>query len=310
MPTFCTLPDDLLDRASSPLSASPRPYLRWAGSKQRILGQLAPFLPSTFGTYFEPFLGAGSLFFLLSPKRAVLSDACEELVENYRAVRDGASQVCRHLKSMRLCEDVYYEIRDARSRGRFKGAAEFIYLNKGCWNGLYRVNSSGQFNVPYGRPKTDFLIDIENVRACANALARRSVKLLHCDFEISLKSAKRGDFVYLDPPYVTRHNRNGFRDYNESLFSWDDQVRLAQVAESLVRRGVYVLISNASHDDVLDLYPSFEASVLTRNSTLAGDRKYRTQVEELVLRPTLARRSDFREYLIRLSKRGASAAQR
>ena len=225
-------------------------------------------------------MGSASLFFLLRPERAFLGDSCTELVETFRAVRDNPQAVLRYLRPLKPDREVFYTIRSTRSTARFKRAAEFIYLNKTCWNGLYRVNARGEFNVPYGRPKTDNLVDASNLIACAEALAGEGVALAAGDFETALAQVARGDLVFLDPPYVTRHNNNGFIDYNERLFSWADQVRLAHHAHDLVDRGAHVLVTNAFHSDVLDLYRDFNMMPLSRASTLASNVSKRGRVTE------------------------------
>lgn len=278
-----TSADLLAERAAQPLSASPRPFLRWAGSKRVLLPQLLDALPSTYGTYREPFLGGGSLFFLLEPRHAVLSDSCQDLVATYEAVRDNPSAILRYLAPLRPDRDLYYQIRSNRSSARFKRAAEFIYLNKTCWNGLYRVNAQGEFNVPYGAPRTDDIIDPSNLRACATALSCPEVNLSSEDFEDALLEAEAGDLVFLDPPYVTGHNNNGFVDYNELIFSWHDQERVAKVAISLAAMGVHVLVTNAFHQDVLDLYDGFKIVPLHRRSTIASAASKRGRVTEALL---------------------------
>ena len=276
--------EELLLRATHSLSAVPRPFLRWAGSKQRLLRSIAPILPARYGTYYEPFLGSASLFFLLQPKRAVLGDSCRDLMETYRAVRDGAAHVLRFLSPLNpLSKAQYYDVRQNRSSGRFKRAAEFIFLNRAGWNGLYRVNSRGEFNVPYGAPSSKLLIDDTNLRACSRLLRARTIRLARQDFAETLDGAERGDLVFLDPPYVTGHNNNGFVDYNESLFSWDDQLRLAQVARRLSARGVRVVVTNAHHEPVLALYPQFNIRPIDRLSTLAGDTSRRRGVREALI---------------------------
>jgi DNA adenine methylase len=247
------------------------------------LGHIVDYLPRSFGTYFEPFLGAGSLYFLLQPSSAVLSDKCLPLVQTYEAIRDNAGAVIRYMDEMRPTKSAYYKVRAEQPRSRFRRAANFIYLNYTCWNGLYRVNSSGKFNVPFGRPKSKNLADPLNLRSCASALGKTDVMLRAGDFEESLKTVKGGDLVYLDPPYVTQHNTNGFRDYNESLFHWADQIRLARVAAALVKRGAHVLVSNARHADIEGLYPDFERVVINRKSTLASNASFRGRAEELLL---------------------------
>ena len=276
--------DFLINRASRPLSALPRPFLRWAGSKQRLLRQIVPRLPVRFGTYLEPFLGAGSLFFLLEPPHAILSDTNLELISTYRAIRDDPNTVLQYLEDFDpLDRDQYYRIRDSESRGRFRSAAKFIYLNRACWNGLYRVNSQGKFNVPYGSPRSSHIIDSSVILACSEALNRPGVELFHGDFESAISNSSTQDLIFLDPPYVTGHNNNGFIDYNEKLFSWSDQERLASIALDLHASGVNVLITNAYHPDVLDLYPSFNFDILSRHSTLAGNTIHRKATQEVLM---------------------------
>ena len=270
-------------RALSPNSAEPRPFLRWAGSKRALLKQMVASLPSQFGTYYEPFLGSGALFFLLCPSQGFLSDKCSELITVYTTIRDSVDAIVRHLKPLKPDRDLFYAIRNHPSRGKLKHVADFLYLNKTCWNGLYRVNSAGRFNVPYGMPKSESIVDFDNLRACAQVLQAPGVTLGACDFAEALTHVKEGDLVYLDPPYVTRHNNNGFTDYNETLFSWEDQKRLAKRARALAERGAYVLVTNADHREVLDLYRGFTSRILTRSSTLASVAKYRVQVREALL---------------------------
>lgn len=248
-----------------------------------MLTHLLAALPEQINEYYEPFLGGGSLFFLLQPNSAVLSDSCADLVATYMAVRDAPRSVLRYLAAMRPDRNTFYTIRRNRSRGRLKSAAEFIYLNKTCWNGLYRVNSRGEFNVPYGRPKTDYLISEDNLHACADALRKPGVALKACDFEDAVTGATEGDFVFLDPPYVTGHRNNGFVDYNHVLFSWEDQRRLAALAKRLRKSGATVLVTNADHHSIVTLYDEFEKIRFDRKSTIAANSAMRTRTTELVL---------------------------
>lgn len=257
--------------------------MRWAGSKQALLSEITRFVPESFGRYYEPFLGSGALFFHLKPKRATLSDVSAELIGVWESVRDQPETLIDYLRPLKPDKAAYYRIRGQRSTDQTTRAGEFLYLNKTCWNGLYRVNSKGEFNVPYGAPRSDFIVDPENLRECSTVLSSREVSIRNCDFEVAVSRARAGDFVYLDPPYVTKHNFNGFRDYNEKLFSWDDQVRLAALAKRLANKGVHVVISNAKHTDVLELYPDFERHTIYRSSTLSSDKAFRGTVSEVVL---------------------------
>lgn len=278
--------DELQKRVQHPNSTTPRSFLRWAGSKRFILRHVLDLLPSRFLTYREPFLGSGALFFLLRPQKAVLSDSCGELIETFSAIRDNVGAVIKHLSTLKREKEIYYHVRQNRSNDRFKRAAEFIYLNKSCWNGLYRVNSAGVFNVPFGNHKSDFVVDDDNLRACAVALRSIDVSIQPHDFEQNIKESSPGDLVYLDPPYVTGHNNNGFIEYNEVIFSWDDQQRLANIARSLASKGVHVIVSNANHQEIIALYTGFSVKHFNRSSTLASDVTKRRMISEVLLYST------------------------
>lgn len=265
-----------------PSKPKARPFLRWAGSKHRLLKYILPLVPIQFDRYYEPFLGSGALFFALSPKKATLSDVSAEVIGAWQSIRDDCDYICRYLDPLEPSKELFYNIRSSRAPDYPRKAAEFLYLNKTCWNGLYRVNSKGEFNVPYGAPRSNHIFDEENLRDCSKLIQKSRVSIRECDFELSVSRAKKGDFVFFDPPYVTKHNFNGFRDYNENLFSWDDQVRLSKLALRLAEKGVHVLVSNADHESVRDLYRGFSYYSLERTSTLASDKTKRGRVSEAI----------------------------
>jgi DNA adenine methylase len=266
--------------------AAARPFLKWAGGKSKLLDQMATRAPDVqaINTYFEPFLGGGALYFRLRPARACLSDTNRDLVDTYAAVRDMVPEVVSNLRSLEYSEDAYYRVRAWSPRSPAKKAARFIYLNKTCFNGLYRENKSGRFNVPFGRNGPNVAIcDEQQLRRASTALAHAHLTPL--DFEEAVTGAGPGDFVYFDPPYTTAHANNGFVEYNAMVFSWRDQRRLATVAAELVHRGVYVMVSNASHVSIRRLYPSsvFEMIRLPRESTIAASREHRFSTYEVLL---------------------------
>lgn len=275
--------DALRERAERTLSALPRPFLRWAGSKRWMLPHIVDLLPDRFRTYVEPFLGGGSLFFLVEPERAQLSDVCAPLIEAFEGVRDDPETVITELMPLTPDRERYYEIRSRRREMLAQRAADFIYLNKTCWNGLYLVNSNGNFNVPYGRPKSDGIFSPLVVRACAQALSKPDVKVSVRDFEATLDGIGSGDVAFVDPPYVTGHNNNGFIDYNETLFAWKDQVRLAKKVTEVAARGACVIVTNANHADLRSLYPSFDILAVSRTSTIASKSTKRGPVEEILI---------------------------
>jgi len=257
-----------------------KPFLRWAGGKQWLAHRLAGLIPEHDHTYYEPFLGGGSLFFAARPKRAILGDINKRLVRTYQVLRDRPKDLISILSQWENDEDTYYKVRATEYKDDLWQAAQFIYLNKTCWNGLYRVNRQGKFNVPFGHNNRGVFDETHLLEASEVLL---NAKVIHCDFEQLLETATVGDFVYLDPPYTVLHSRNGFRRYNEKLFSWQDQVRLARTACELARRGCLVVVSNADNEEVLDLYPDFLCQRVSRHSVLAADPKWRRKTSEALL---------------------------
>lgn len=259
-----------------------QPFLSWAGSKRRFINKLTPHLPPEIGRYYEPFLGGGSLYFLLNPSRATIGDLNHGLVETYRTVRDDVEAVISALKKWHYQKEEYYRVRDHyQPRSASTKAARFIYLNKTCWNGLYRESRDGHFNVPFGRRNSPDFLDDELLRACSRAL--KGAALRTGDFAATTKDAVRGDFVYFDPPYVTSHNNNGFVHYNARLFTWQDQLRLAKEAQRLARMGVNVWVTNAAHAPLTRLYNGFRKVAISRSSTIAGDSSARGTSREVLL---------------------------
>lgn len=258
-------------------------FVRWAGSKRRLLSQIRPHLPRDYNTYIEPFLGGGSLFLDLQPSRALLNDACAPLVDTWNAIRTSPSKVYDQATKLPLDSENYYRERSLRGGTRFERAGRFIYLNRGAFNGLYRVNLRGEFNVPWGAPKTPNIITLSQLKSVAAVLNNANVTVTCGDFEEVIDRAVAGDLVFLDPPYVTSHNENGFAEYNEKIFSWADQERLATAAKRAVDRGAVVVVTNANHASVLELYPTFTAIILERASTLAASASRRGRTTEILL---------------------------
>lgn len=260
-----------------------KPFLKWAGGKRWLVERYLDVFPRFEGKYFEPFLGGGSVFFSLLPERAVLSDTNARLIECYSAIRDQHADVIDALQihQEKHCRDYYYETRAQSLSGSAERAAQFLYLNRTCFNGLYRVNKKGQFNVPLGT-KTKVIDEDEDFEGLAAAL--KNVELRTCDFEETLDRARAGDFVFVDPPYTVKHNLNGFLKYNEKIFSWEDQIRLRDAVVRAKERGVTVLLTNAAHWSVVDLYKGIGTSRhLTRASVLSGKSDARGSVDELLV---------------------------
>lgn len=259
-----------------------QPFVRWAGGKRWLAVASRELMPPNWsGHYYESFLGGGSFFFALSPKKATVSDVNDELVATYKAVRNDPDKVIELLKTYPYEKDFYYSLRAETPTEDTEIAARFIYLNHTCWNGLYRVNSKGKFNTPFGRHKNPTICDEKRLKRASQALNNINVEGGH--FSEFLSDAVSGDWAYIDPPYITGHLNNGFLAYNQSLFSWNDQLELAVCVNKLSRNGVYILVSNADYPAVTDLYKGFYHYKTIRRSVIGRNLSSRGNVTEALL---------------------------
>lgn len=255
------------------------PFLKWAGGKRWLASSSLMPIPEHFERYIEPFVGGGAVFFQLAPDRSVLSDINQELINLYRVVRDTpveleALMVEHQAKHSR---DYYYQMRADVPAGSVAQAARTLYLNRTCWNGLYRVNLQGEFNVPIGT-KSTVIMEGESFSKLSEAL--QDAAILCQDFAETLEDAEEGDFVFVDPPYTVKHNLNGFLKYNEKIFGWADQVRLHEAVVAAADRGASIVVTNADHESVRELYSDFTYKQLGRVSVLAGDPGKRGKTSE------------------------------
>ena len=259
-----------------------KPFIKWAGGKRWLVEKSDFELPRFSGRYIEPFLGGGAVFFHLKPKQALLSDVNPKLINVYNAIQDDWSKVEAELKRLQRLhsKEFYYQERARKRKNPHTKAAQFLYLNRTCWNGLYRENLSGKFNVPIGT-KTQVVMPDDDFEAISRCL--KSADILVCDFEETLSKARPGDFVFLDPPYTTAHNTNGFVKYNQNIFSWDDQIRLRDAATAAVARGAKVVVTNANHESIHDLYANLGGSrIVSRASVISGKNSGRGKTSEAV----------------------------
>lgn len=232
--------------AGSSIPERPRPFVKWAGGKRQLLRAILDRVPEKYGTYHEPFLGGGAVFFALSPPKAFLSDSNLRLVRCYKGIRNSVEKVIALLKQYKRSRDVFLEARerDIDQSTDPEVAAWFIFLNKLGYNGLYRVNSKNRFNVPYGKNSSAKIFDEDNLRACQRALSKADVE--HEDFALVEGRAQPGDLVYFDPPYVPLSATSYFTSYTAKGFSPKDQTRLRDLALRLKKKGVEVVLSNSS----------------------------------------------------------------
>lgn len=267
--------------ASNPVKAGP--FLKWAGGKGRLLGQYEPLFPQRFERYFEPFVGAGAVFFHLSPAEAHLSDVNPELVNAYAVIRDRVEELIPELGTYRHDRDFYYALRaqDPASLDVVARAARIIYLNKTCFNGLYRVNRRGQFNVPFGDYKNPRILDEAGLRAASHAL--QGVSVSHQGFDAVLAEARSGDFVYFDPPYHPLSPTASFTSYAADDFGPEDQIRLAAVFRRLDAKGVKLMLSNSDTPFIRDLYEGYPIRQVWAPRAINRDASKRKGVPEVVV---------------------------
>lgn len=269
-----------------------KPFVKWAGGKRQIIDKLKKFIPDEFNTYYEPFIGGGALLFELSPKSAVINDSNEELMNVYKCL-------CDEEKFKKMCsllnhyekehnEEFFYEIRNKdRNKASYNRlsdytkAARTIYLNKACFNGLYRVNSRNEFNVPFGKKEKINTYEGGNLITISNYLTMNDIRIENVDFEESVKSAGKGDFVYFDPPYDSETTT--FNSYTETGFGKEEQRRLARVFKELDKRGVYVMLSNHNTSLVNELYKDYNIYVIKAKRNINSNGKKRGKVEEVII---------------------------
>jgi DNA adenine methylase len=267
------------------LGMNTKPLLKWAGGKRQLLDAIRRRLPDEIDTYYEPFVGGGAVFFSLVAegrfRKAVLSDQNAELIETYQAVRDDVNSVIRELRKFPHSEEAYYHIRSIEPRTAARRAARMIYLNRTGYNGLYRVNRSGKFNVPYGRYVRPNICDEDRLLAVSRAL--RGVKLCVADFEVAVRGAKKGDVVYFDPPYVPVSSTARFAEYHHTQFGDEEHERLADRFGALWERGVSVVLSNSDTPRTRALYSSYVFEVVSARRSINSAPGGRGATNELLV---------------------------
>ena len=269
-----------------------KPFVKWAGGKRQILDKLKKYIPDEFDTYYEPFVGGGALLFELSPKKAVINDYNDELMNVFRCIKDenDFSKMCTELNKYEVnhSEEFYYEMRSKdkdkakyQKMLNYKKAARTIYLNKACFNGLYRVNKNNEFNVPFGKKNKVNTYDGQNLGIIHSYLNFNDITIQSIDFEESVKNAKKGDFIYFDPPYDSETNT--FNDYTENGFGKEEQVRLARVYKELADKGCYVMLSNHNTKLVNNLYKDYNIHLIEAKRNINSNGKKRGKVEEVII---------------------------
>lgn len=269
-----------------------KPFVKWAGGKRQIMPEIKKYVPENYDTFYEPFVGGGAVFFELAPRKAVLNDYNSELMNVFECIKDEVKfdKMCTELNHHEAnhSEEYYYQVRnidrDVKKYNKladYKKAARTIYLNKACFNGLYRVNSKNEFNVPFGKKEKVNTYEGQNLGVVHCILNFNDIKLLSTDFEEAVKDAKKGDFVYLDPPYDS--DTSTFNDYTENGFNKDEQRRLALLFKELSDRGCYVMLSNHNTILVNELYKDYNIHVISAKRNINANGKKRGKVEEVII---------------------------
>ena len=248
-------------KKSVPLQA--KPILKWAGGKTQMLGDLIPKVPASYGRYIEPFFGGGAMFFALQPENAVIADSNPELINMYRQVADNVDEVISYLRTYENTSELFYAVRSLEwtTLPKAEAAARTIFLNKTCFNGLYRVNKRGQFNVPFGKYKNPKICDEDGLRVASEVL--KKAEIICGDYFLVLEHyAQPGDFVFLDPPYLPISEYSDFKRYTKEQFYEEDHVELAKMIMTLHERGCHVILTNSNHPLVHELYAPFTIDVI------------------------------------------------
>lgn len=275
--------DAVLESTATPLLAQTKPFLKWAGGKTQLLTELMSKVPERCGNYIEPFIGGGALFFAVQPRSGVIADSNPELINVYRCIANNVEAVIEHLRKFKNVEADYYKVRSEKFADLEPtyAAARTIYLNRTCYNGLYRVNRRGQFNVPFGRYKNPKICQPENLRAASAAL--QGVKIICGDYKSVLAEvAKPGDFVFLDPPYLPISKYSDFQRYTKEQFFEEDHRELADEVKRLQKLGCHVVLTNSNHPLVHELYDLYKVEVINTRRNISSKAKSRDGEDVIV----------------------------
>lgn len=267
------------------------PIVKWVGGKRQLLSDIMPLINKNCSTYVEPFVGGGAVFLEFQPQRAIINDLNSELINVYLAVRDFSEELIEELEkhNKNNSEDYYYEVRALDRTSQFltlsniQKAARILYLNKTCYNGLYRVNSSGQFNSPYGRYKKPNIVNAVAIRAMSKYLKDNQIDIRHGDYRDVLKNLPRGAFVYLDPPYMPISSSSSFTGYTEGGFSYENQVILKKECDKLRENGISFLQSNSDCPEIRELYSDYKIKIVQAKRNINSNAQKRGEINEVLI---------------------------
>lgn len=267
------------------------PVVKWVGGKRQLLPQILPLIPKRMTAYCEPFLGGGAVLFALQPKRALVNDLNQDLITVYRVIKEDADALIEHLSRHENTPEYFYRIRDLdRDKEAYAAmsdvekASRLLYLNKTCYNGLFRVNASGAFNSPYGHYRRPNIVNEQTIRGVSRYFNSCDITFFSGDFASVLEQVPKGGFVYLDPPYDPVSDTASFTGYNRGGFGRDEQVRLKECCDALTARGVKFLLSNSATPFIRELYGSYRVSIVQARRAVNSVASRRGAIEEVLVR--------------------------
>lgn len=267
------------------------PVLKWVGGKRQLMPEIEKILPKSYTTYYEPFIGGGAVLFELQPNKAVINDINGELINLYNIIKNDVELLIEDLKKHQNTSEYFYTIRELdRDRIEYEKlsiiekASRIIYLNKTCFNGLFRVNKAGEFNSPFGKYKNPNIVDEVTLRAVSKYFNKADIKILNGDFEECLKGIRKGAFVYLDPPYDPVSNSANFTGYDKGGFNRDEQIRLKNLCDKLDKKEVKFLLSNSATEFIKDLYKDYDIKIVKAKRSINSNGNSRGEVDEVLVR--------------------------
>lgn len=267
------------------------PVVKWVGGKRQLLPEIEKYIPSKFSTYYEPFVGGGAVLFHLQPKKAIVNDINQELINLYQVIKDDVEGLIEDLKNHQNEAEYFYKIRELdRDMDKYnrlstvERASRIHYLNKTCYNGLFRVNSQGQFNTPFGRYKNPNIVNETTLRSVSKYFNKVNIIFKCIDFEEAVKGARKGSFIYFDPPYDPVSDTSSFTGYDKGGFGRKEQKRLKKLCDKLDKRGIKFLLSNSDTDFILDLYKEYRIEIVHAKRSINSKGHKRGEVNEVLVR--------------------------
>ena len=267
------------------------PVLKWVGGKRQLIDEIEKVLPKKYGTYYEPFIGGGAVLFALQPDKAIINDINSELINLYNIIKNDVEELISDLSKYKNESEYFYEVREMDRRKEIynnltsvEKASRMVYLNKTCFNGLFRVNKAGEFNSPFGNYKNPNIINEVTLRAVSNYFNKANITFLNGDFEDALRNIRKGSFVYLDPPYDPVSSSANFTGYDKGGFGRQQQIRLKELCDRLDKKGVKFLLSNSSTDFINELYSKYEIITVKAKRNINSNGDLRGEVDEVLVR--------------------------